>query len=72
MTVTLGRTTLGHHARFMVSLFVPLVMNLRGVRSGADLAAWLRSCGGTLSGLMATCGAALKRGGVATEARVGL
>ena len=72
MTVTLGRTTLGHHGRFMASLFVPLLMNLRRVRSGADLADWLRSCGGTLSGLMATYGAALKRGGVATEARVGL
>jgi GT2 family glycosyltransferase len=72
MTVTLGRTSVGHHARFVASLFVPLAMSLGGVRSGTQLAAWLRSCGGMLSGLLATCGAALKRGGVAAEARAGL
>jgi GT2 family glycosyltransferase len=51
MTVTLGRRTLGHHARFLLSLAVPQLVSLRDVRRPSDFKIWVQSLSGTISGL---------------------
>ncbi|MEQ1731648.1 MAG: glycosyltransferase [Vicinamibacterales bacterium] len=53
MTVTLGRTSVGHHSTFLASIVVPLLVSIRSIRSGRDAADWFLTLGGTLAGLIA-------------------
>jgi GT2 family glycosyltransferase len=71
MTTTLGRQSLGHHARFLMSIAVAHATALRHVRTVGDAGGWLLSLGGTASGLLSTAVGAMRHTSGATEARVG-
>ncbi len=53
MTMTLGRTSARHHVKFLASIVMPLLVSLRSLRSGRDVADWFLTLGGTLAGLSA-------------------